>query len=215
MKAIPLVVTLCGCWSVTLDGGTAGDVPIAVDVAAKCAAAHGSSEVPATAAAFTNALAGRWLVCGHDQSSPSLLLAHDGFDFTTDGKWFGLKPDTFGGYEHTVNSGTSGTYSIHLDGAAEPVSPMDTTPSASIMLRLNEPALDLAVDFEVGPPRMHTHGGSDVWLVRLDAVPDEPKPYMSKEGERCDATTACRSPLVCEQAALAGGGSLGVCALHP
>jgi hypothetical protein len=195
---------LMGCTGVTLDGGTAGDVPVAVDVAAKCAAAHGSPEVPLTAAAFTNALTGRWLVCAHDASSPDLLLAHDGFDFIADGTWFGLKPDTFGGYEHTVNEGTSGTFAIRLDGAATPVAPTDTTPAKTITLRLNEPALDLTVDFEVSPRRMHARGTPDVWLVRLDEAPDEPIPYTSKEGERCDSTTACRAPLRCDK-------TFGVC----
>jgi hypothetical protein len=201
---------LLACTGVTLDGGSAGDAPVAVDVSAKCAAPHGSPEVPLTAAAFTNALVGRWLVCGHDTNSPYLLLAHDGFDFTADGQWFGLKSDTFGGYEHTVNAGTSGTYGIHLDGAAVPVAPTDTKPANEVTLRLNEPALDLAVDFEVGPRRMHARAALDVWLVRLDEGPNEPLPYTSKEGERCDPTTACRAPLVCDQAALRD--DAGICA---
>jgi hypothetical protein len=210
-----VLVLATACSGATLDGGSAGDAPVGVDLAAKCAASHGAREVPETAAAFTAALVGRWLVCGRDATSPSLLLAHDGFEFTAAGEWFGLKADTVGGYEHTVNAGTSGTFAILLAGAPVPVSPSDATPTDAITLRLNEPALDVTVAFEVTPPRLHVRAPVDVWLVRLDGGPAEPVPYTSKEGEACDVTTACRGGLACATTAVTDGAAIGVCERAP
>jgi hypothetical protein len=214
--SLAALATLAACTGVTLDGGSAGDAPVGVDVSTKCAAAHGAAELPVTAAAFSRALVGRWLVCGHDQTSPQLLLAHDGFEFDATGQWFGLKPDTFGGYEHTVNPGTSGTYGLYVAGATVPSAPTDATPAASILVRLAEPALDLGVTFEVSPRRLHVTAGVEVWMVRLDDGPNEPVPYESKEGERCDAVTFCRPGLRCATEALpTDGGALGVCVVGP
>jgi hypothetical protein len=205
-----------GCTGETLDGGSSLDAPVAVDVAARCGAPRGAPELPATASAFAKALAGRWLVCGHDASSSSLLLARDGIDFTSDGQWSLLKSDGSGGYEHTVVDGTFGTYALLLDGTTRAVSTTDTTPASAVSLRLDGPSLALRVDFEVSPKRLLTRAPSEVDFVRLDNEVDEPVPYTSKEGEHCDPSLPCRAGLFCRPETLGGdAGVTSLCILAP
>jgi hypothetical protein len=164
------------------------------------AAAHGPAEIPVTAAAFARALTGRWLVCGHDESSSALFLARDGIQFTADGRWSLLKADGSGGYENTVNDGTFGSYGLVLEGSARVVPPTDTTPASSVSLHLFGANLELRVGFEVNPRRMSTRGASQADFVRLDDEADEPLPLASKEGERCGASMPCRAGLACTSA---------------
>jgi hypothetical protein len=161
---------LVGCSGATLNGGSAGDAPVPTSLQA--CTTPGTAETTPSAAALVSALAGRWLVCEHDPSSPSVLLARDGVEFTADGHWNALKPDNFGGYERTITTGTFGTYALYLSGQSQPVPLTDTTASAWITLRLNELNLDVTVGFETGPRRMLVRGGVEASFVPVEATPN-------------------------------------------
>lgn len=214
MRAMALAA-LGGCTGTTIDGGSARDAPVAVDVAARCAAPHGVPEVPETALSFAKAIAGRWLVCKRDASSSSLLLARDGIDFSVDGQWSLLKADGIGGYEHTVNDGTFGTYVLLLGEKNRPVPPTDSTPTSGVSLRLEGASPDLHVDLEVSPKRLVIRGPMEVAFVRLDNEADDPLPYRGKEGELCSATTPCRAHLTCAQVPLDDAGVSSLCVRAP
>jgi hypothetical protein len=164
------VAILLGCSGATLNGGSAGDAPVPPN--RQACNTPGTPETTPSATAFVSALAGRWLVCEHDASSPSVLLARDGVEFTADGHWNALKPDNLGGYEHTITTGTFGTYALYVAGQSQPVALTDTTASGAITLRLNELHLDLTVDFETGPRRMLVHGGVEASFVPVEAAPN-------------------------------------------
>jgi hypothetical protein len=52
-------------------------------------------------------------------------------------------------------------------------------------------------------------------FVRLDNQVEEPVPYTSQEGERCDGT-ACRAGLVCQQATVENdAGVVSLCVRAP
>lgn len=213
------LAALGGCTGTIIDGGSAKDAPVQVDVAARCAAPHGMPSAPATASSFARAIAGRWLVCHADPSSSSVLLTHDGIEFSLDGQWSLLKADTLGGYEHTVNAGTFGTYALLVQENNRQVPPTDTTPTGGVTLRLDGASLELRLEFEVSPKRLLTlprAAPTAIAFVRLDNEADEPLPYTSKEGELCSATTPCRAPLACSPTTLANdGGVSSICVRAP
>jgi len=213
---LALALLLAACTGETLDGGSTGDQAVAVDLPAVCAAPRGTPEVPQTAAAFTRALVGRWLVCSRAPAAPPVLLAHDGLDFRADGIWSFLKPGAVAGtYEDTSVTGTSGTWTLTSSSVTGVAARTDTTPSKTVSLRLVELGLDLAVAFEVAPRRfVTTEDGRAIVFVWSVPETGAPAPYQPSEGEACDDMTPCAGGLACVRVD-APGGPVALCAPKP
>jgi hypothetical protein len=213
LLTLPLLFVLHACDGETLDGGSTGVQAVSVDVPAVCAAPSGPAEVPETAAAFTNALLGRWLVCGLVKDAPHLLQAHNGLDFRADGTWSFLKPGAVDGtYEDTAVAGTNGTWTLHASSVAGVASRTDTTPSKTVTLRLVELGLDLEVAFQVAPRRFTTaEDGQPLTFVWSIPETGTPAPYQPTEGEACADATPCAAGLTCARFD-APDGQIAMCA---
>jgi hypothetical protein len=211
-----LTLTLLACNGETLDGGSTGDQAVTVDLPALCAAPRGTPEVPQTAAAFTRALVGRWLVCGRTTGAPQVLLVHDGLDFRADGTWSFLKAGAVAGtYEDTSVTGTSGTWTVAASGVAGVAARTDTTPSKTVSMRLVELGLALALAFEVAPRRFTTsEDGQPITYVWSVPETGTPAPYQPAEGEACDDATPCAGGLGCARVD-APGGTVALCTPKP
>jgi hypothetical protein len=185
--------------------GSTGIMPTADNIRTLCNAPSGGAiGPPSTADAFTRVLARTWIACKFDPSSSSGLVAHEGIEFTPDGVWFSVH-GTPNGYEHDPpeeqpNGPTSGPYDFSNSTLAATnhgyVPTTDTTFARELLLEWTYKGnLELQVDFQRSPLRLHTWNGVDLLFVALD---DDGAEYVGTEGMACDTAGAvCRSPTRC------------------